>query len=272
MNDVLVRFWGVRGSVPVPGPSTLRYGGNTSCVELRCGPHLVVLDAGSGLEAFGRSLSESEERMDADMFLTHPHLDHIMGLPFFSPLYRAGNKLRLRLPKFSRENADWIEAIIGPPYFPLPLDDMGASIERTPFAPGETLRPHDSMIVKTIALAHPGGASGIRVEYLGRAIVYVTDVELPNEDFSAIARFAANADLLICDAQFTEKEMTLYRGWGHSSWQDATQLAYAAEASRLVLFHHAPGRTDDELDEIGSHAARLFPQTEVASEGLAIHV
>jgi phosphoribosyl 1,2-cyclic phosphodiesterase len=271
MNDLVVRFWGVRGSLPVPGPDTLRYGGNTSCVELRCGPHLVILDAGSGLQALGRSLSESGELVDADMFLTHPHLDHIMGLPFFSPLYRAGNKLRLKVPEFSR-SADWIEAIIGPPYFPLRLDGMGATVAREPFVLGETLRPHEDLVVKTIALAHPGGASGIRVEYLGRAVVYITDVELPDADLFAIARFAANADLLICDAQYTTDEMASHRGWGHSSWQDAAQLAHAADASRLLLFHHAPERTDEELDEIGSHAAKLFPATEVASEGLAIRV
>jgi phosphoribosyl 1,2-cyclic phosphodiesterase len=149
---------------------------------------------------------------------------------------------------------------------------MGATVARQAFALGETLRPRQDLVVKTIALAHPGGASGIRVEYLGRAVVYLTDVELPNEDLRTIVRFAANADLLICDAQYTTEEMASYRGWGHSSWQDATQLAHAADVSRLLLFHHAPSRTDDALEGIGSEAVKLFPDTEVAAEGLVIHV
>jgi phosphoribosyl 1,2-cyclic phosphodiesterase len=273
-DGIFVRFWGVRGSAPVPGPTTLRYGGNTSCVEVRCGPHLIILDAGTGLRALGQAIMRDEMPCKADIFITHPHLDHLLGLPFFAPLYRAESELHLWLPRLSRDgsNPDLITPLIAPPYFPIAIDQMGAALERRPFEPGETLYPEGNLTIKTIGLEHPGGAVGLRLAYQGRTLVYLTDVELCDARIADLATFARDADVLICDAMFTDDEKADHQGWGHTTWQDATRLAQRAAVARLILFHHAPDRTDKALDEIGWNAATLLPGTEVASEGLSLHV
>jgi phosphoribosyl 1,2-cyclic phosphodiesterase len=268
-SDMLIRFWGVRGSAPVPGPSTLRYGGNTPCVEVRCGSHLVILDAGSGLRELGKLMAQ-EAASKADVFLTHLHLDHIIGLPFFAPFYGTQNHMQLWIPKMPTLSEDCVDGLFKPPYFPIPLSRLGARIESRGFAVGDAFHLHDQITVRTIGLDHPGGAVGLRLSYRGKSVVYMTDVELSHRDEAALSAFAAEADVLICDATYTEAEKDAHAGWGHSTWEDAVRLGAAARVSRLVLFHHAPDRSDRALDEIGWKAAKLLPGTEVASEGFTI--
>ena len=269
-----LRFWGVRGGLPAPGPDTLRYGGNTACVEVRCDGKLVILDAGSGLRCLGNALMRNEgDAIEAEVLCSHTHLDHICGLPFFAPLYRPGTRLRIWGGKSGMPET--LEAVLGAtlsdPLMPDLLPRVHAQIEFLEFRPGEALAPWPGLRVSTAELHHPGSAVGYRLEWAGKAVAYVTDTEHdPAAPDAAVLGLAKEADILIYDATYTDEEFPLYKGWGHSTWQEGVRLADAAGVKRLILFHHAPSRTDIELDKIEAEAAAVRPGTLVAREGLEL--
>ncbi len=267
-----LRFWGVRGGLPAPGPDTLRYGGNTACVEVRCNGRLLILDAGSGLRCLGNALmQEEQEAVAAEVLCSHTHLDHICGLPFFAPLYRSGTRLRIWGGKSGVPAT--LEAVLGAtlsgPLMPDLLPRVHAQVDFLEFRPGDILSPWPGLRVSTAELHHPGSAVGYRLEWNGKTVAYVTDTEHdPAARDADVLRLAKDADILIYDATYTDEEFPLYKGWGHSTWQEGVRLADAAGAKRLVLFHHAPSRTDIELDRIETEAAALRPGTVAAREGV----
>jgi phosphoribosyl 1,2-cyclic phosphodiesterase len=270
---ISVRFWGVRGSIATPGPESARYGGNTSCVEVRCGEHLLILDAGTGLRPLGVSLMARRRPVDAEILCSHTHFDHVCGLPFFAPAYHAGNKLRfwaghLR-PHFTI--AEVVGTLLSAPLCPDLGQYMQATIEYRDFSCGEVLEPRHGLIVRTGALNHPGGATGYRIEWQGRSVAYVTDTEhrADRPDANVLA-LADQADVMIYDANYTEEDYPRHTGWGHSTWQEATRLADRARAGTLILFHHDPSRTDLMLDDIARQAHGRRPGTLVAREGMLI--
>lgn len=273
MGDMLVRFWGVRGSLPAPGPDTLVYGGNTACIEVRCGRKRVVLDAGSGLRAFGQSLLGGSESMDLDLLLTHCHLDHLIGLPFFAPAFHAGAELRLWAGHLSphEQLARVVAQLMIPPLLPITPDTFRAKISYHDFMAGDRFTVEDEIDVSTAALRHPGGATGYRLAYGGRAICYVTDNEHPPDGPDpTLVELARDADLLIYDAMYTAEEYPHRTGWGHSTWNEGVRLADAAGAARLALFHHAPDRDDAAMAAIESEAAAVRPGTFAAREGMEL--
>jgi phosphoribosyl 1,2-cyclic phosphodiesterase len=272
-GDFRVRFWGVRGSIATPGPATARYGGNTSSLEVRCGGRPLLFDAGTGLRYLGGRLV-AEAPLDADLFLTHTHFDHVCGLPFFKPFFQPQNRFRLwaghlggglTLHRVLRE-------FMMAPLFPVPPEVFKAAIEYRDFRAGETLTPASGVAVRTAALNHPDGATGYRVDYGGKSICYVTDTEhVPGVPDRGVLELIDGADIVVYDSMYTDEEYAKsYVGWGHSTWQEAVRLAKAARVRQLVIFHHDPDHDDDRLDAIGREVAAALPGAIMAREGLEL--
>jgi len=269
--SLLLRFWGVRGSVPTPQAENLSYGGNTSCLEVRCdgGPPL-IFDAGTGIRRLGLSLLKEFERQGgtASLFLTHFHWDHIQGLPFFAPLYQSAWRLAIH----AACAAGFIEKTLGfqlkGPYFTAE-SAIRAECSYAQVGPGGMQA--DGLAVRAFPVFHPGGAVGYRVESPRASIVYITDHEHGDRSSDAmLRRHARGADILIYDAQFTPQEHAEREGWGHSTWAEAARLAKEAGAGQLILFHHDPEHDDQTVSAIVAEAAQEFPNTLGATEGWSI--
>lgn len=274
-DQFTVHFWGVRGSIACPGQSTVRYGGNTSCVEVRVGEHRLIFDGGTGLRVLGQSLL-SQMPLEAHLFFTHSHWDHIQGFPFFVPAFVKGN--RFHIYGAVAPNGSTIEQRLNDqmlhPNFPVPLQIMGAELEFYDLEVGEAARIGE-VLVENALLNHPGEAIGYRVNWRDYALAYVTDTEhYPDRLDENCLWLARNADVLIYDATYTDEEYYSEKsskvGWGHSTWQEAVKMAKAANVKKLVIFHHDPLHDDNFMDQVKENAARQFPNSVVAWEGLEI--
>ena len=271
-----IKFWGVRGSVPCPGPKTVRYGGNTTCMEINCGSRTLIIDAGSGIRELGLSLLQRGGPVQADVFFTHLHLDHVTGFPFFAPFYNPSNSFTLYAGHLQQpKTLEGIlkNMIITDPMFPVPASVILGCCQFKDFDSGADLHPHDDVVVKTAPLNHPNGACGYRVEYNGHAIAVITDTEHPEEGMDEnVLRLVQDADVMVYDAAYTDEEYPKFKGWGHSTWQTAVKIAEAANVTKTVLFHHDPSHDDARMDEIAEDAAAARFGTEPAREGMVIKV
>lgn len=272
-DEFAVRFWGVRGSIATPGPATARYGGNTSSLEVRCGGRLLLLDAGTGLRALGGALLD-EGPLDADLYLTHTHFDHVCGLPFFKPFFQPQNRFRLWAGHLGGDLTlrRVLREFMMAPLFPVPPEVFRAQVDYRDFKAGETLASAPDITLRTAALNHPDGATGYRVEFRGRALAYVTDTEhVPGTLDRNVLGLIEGADVLVYDCMYTDEEYERsYVGWGHSTWQEAVRLCKAARVQRLVVFHHDPDHDDERMDAIGREVAAALPGAIVAREGLEL--
>ena len=271
-----VQFWGVRGTIPSPGPKTMRYGGNTTCVSIRFEDNRVlILDAGTGIRELGKALLETDEEIF--LLLTHYHWDHIQGFPVFGPIYQPGRRVLL-LPGMNKATVFGLLAQMDGTHYPVRPEDL---LSDTQFVASGSLDflCENGIQVARIETNHPGGSSGYRIDHDGRSVVFLTDNELdpPNEranDFADFVAFSRDADLLIHDAQYVPADMPAKWGWGHSVVDHVRDLAVAAGVNQVVLTHHDPDRSDAELDQIQADAdvwfARQAPhiQCTVAYEGL----
>jgi phosphoribosyl 1,2-cyclic phosphodiesterase len=274
-TDFSLRFWGVRGSIACSGPETARYGGNTSSLEVRCGNRLLLFDAGSGIRYLGNRLA-AEAPLDADLFFTHTHFDHVCGLPFFKPLFQPQNRFRVWAGhlggRMTLKNV--LCEFMMSPLFPVPPEVFRADTAYNDFAAGDTLQA-GAATLRTAPLNHPDGATGYRVEYGGRAISYITDTEhVPGVADRNVLGLIEGADLVVYDCTYTDAEYArgTVVGWGHSTWQEAVRLCRAAGAKRLAVFHHDPERSDDALDAIGAEVAADMPGAVIAREGMTLYV
>jgi len=276
-NCFQIKFWGVRGSIPCPGSETVRYGGNTSCVEMQVGRERLIFDGGTGLRILGQSLM-TESPVKAHLFFSHSHWDHIQGFPFFIPAFIRGNTFKIYgIPS---ANGATIKQTLHDqmlhPNFPVPLQIMRADLEFYDLEMGETLHYGD-VSVETRPLNHPGEAVGYRVNWQGLSAAYITDTEhFPDRLDDNVLALVRQADVMIIDATYTDEEYNDPKyskvGWGHSTWQQAVKIAQASQVKQLVLFHHDPAHNDDFLDRIGEQVRKILPQTILAREGLSIEL
>lgn len=278
-----VTFFGVRGSLPTPGPSTVRYGGNTVCVEVRTADGtLIVLDAGTGMRELGNQLMRAPLPSTIHLLITHAHWDHIMGAPFFAPLWVKDTHIRVH--PFSPHAAQQFGRMVmfDGEHFPVRAQDIPSRLEQAEVAEGK--KRIGSALVSRIALNHPGGSDGFRIDDDdGSSLCYLTDNELSPPgaqvtDRKTLARFAAGTGLLIHDAQYLQSDLPAKSGWGHSVIDEVLELGREAEARVLALHHHDPERHDQALDRIAhsstewaaAHAPAMRPL--VASEGLTLEL
>jgi phosphoribosyl 1,2-cyclic phosphodiesterase len=273
---ISVRFWGVRGSLATPGPATLRTGGNTSCVEVRCGGELIIFDMGTGLKPLGNSLRK-QGPVRANLFVSHYHWDHIVGLPFFGPAYDPRSELTIH--GATRKGRDVRQILAGQmidPYFPVDLGIFNARLRFVPLQDGGHANLGE-VRVYAFELNHPGGALGYRVECGDKALVYATDFEHGTGADDRLVEVSRGADLMIFDAQYTPSEYEApppqgRKGWGHSTYEMGATLARLAGVKQLALFHHEPERDDEGIEEIAGLARRIHPGAFAAREGLLVEV
>jgi phosphoribosyl 1,2-cyclic phosphodiesterase len=272
-GDLEVRFWGVRGSFPTPVPKNLGYGGNTTCLEIRAGNGTrLIVDAGTGLRDLGLEMQSSGEKPEVIRFLfTHFHGDHMHGLPFFMPLYDAGQRIELYTGRPAAEAQSAFEKLMAEPYFPVDLAKLPGQRKYLELRSGE--QQIDGVSVTPFRLNHPQGAWGFRFEYRGAVAVHASDYEHGSAELEReLIQQARGANVLIYDAQYTPEEYEARRGWGHSTWADGVRVALAAGVDRLVLFHHDPSHDDAAMDAIVEAARVRFPNVEGAREGKVLRI
>jgi len=269
-----LKFWGVRGSIACPGRHYVRYGGNTSCVEVTIDGERFILDGGTGIRNLGHWMLRKRVRR-ATILLSHTHWDHINGLPFFSPAFHkdcAFHVMAGHLHDFGGI-AQVFAGQLENPYFPVPAEAMRADLSFEDFAAGDTLKlgPGGAITVRTAPLKHPNDATGYRFEHRGQALCYVTDTEhTPGQPDQNILGLIEGADLLVYDSTYTDEEFPGRVTWGHSTWQEGVRLAKAAGVRRLAIFHHDPDHNDDFMDRVAAEASRAFPGAFVARENMRL--
>ena len=277
-----ITFWGVRGSIPSPGPDTVGVGGNTSCVEVRAGRLLLIFDGGTGLRLLGKQLLK-EMPITAHLFFSHVHWDHIQGFPFFDPAFVAGNVIHLYGGNnVSRTLEETLAGQMDHPSFPVHLTDMGAKMNFHDVFENKPLEldaGDGTMAVISAARGnHPNGVWAYRVDHGGKSVVYATDTEHYSVIDANLLKLAIDADVLIYDSQYTPEEYAGTNGgmakigWGHSTFDEAVKLCKAANAKKLVLYHHDPMQNDAAVAEKERRARELLVHAQAAREGLVIEI
>ncbi len=295
-GPAFIRFWGVRGSIPVPGPDTVRYGGNTACVEFRGEGEIIILDSGTGIRPLGHALDAefAGKALNLTLLITHSHWDHIQGFPFFRPAYEPANHLRILGFEGTRDGlAGIFSAQMESPYFPIGLGELPGNIAF------EELRTMEFAVgavkVQAAFANHPGVCVGYRLKTPAGSVAYLPDhepfhrmrnrqivpealhdqaMDFARSEDEKIIRFLDGVDALILDAQFDADEYARHTGWGHSSVDDAVDLAVRSKAKRLFLFHHDPAHSDAKMDQMLAHARKVAAksgkglQVEAAREGM----
>ena len=258
---MLIRCWGARGSIPVSGPEYLKYGGDTTCLEIRTADDaIIIVDAGSGIRRLGNRLL-SEGRFEYSMVFTHSHWDHILGFPFFKPIYRKEAFIHMCGCPFNEESVkEMIAKVMSSPNFPVDYNNVRAQISYQESC--QSSFAVRSLTIDPIRASHPNSGIGYKFSEHGKTFVFLTDNELTHRhpgglDFADYVRFAAGADLLFHDSEFTEEEYRTKKGWGHSTYRAALQLALDAGVKKFGLFHHNQERTDEALDEIADNCRKI---------------
>ena len=269
-----VKFWGVRGSIACPSPNHVVYGGNTSCVEMTVGGHVLVFDAGTGIRALGQEIMRRDVH-EATLLMTHSHWDHINGFPFFAPAFKPGFRLSILAGHLRGDNKieDVLSSQMATPMFPVPLGAMRAQLTFHDFVAGDTLDLHEGVRVRTAELNHPNNATAYRVDHDGHSVCYVTDTEhVPGHPDANVLALIAGADLVIYDCTYTDAEWPAKIGWGHSTWQEGVRLCRAAGVRRLAIFHHDPDHDDSFMEALEDQARQEWDSILVARDNMELTV
>lgn len=265
-----VRFWGVRGSLPTPKREMLGYGGNTPCVQIVTPGGPVIIDAGTGIVALGEELARRSP-LEGHILFSHTHWDHIQGFPFFTPLFSESNRFCLYgIARVAERLRGMLKGQMVKALFPVRLEQLAAELVFVNLSRGE--HQIADVTVSSESLSHPNGVLAFRISHEGRSFVYASDVELSQpEAREKLARFSKGTDLLIADAQYSPEEYANDKvGWGHGTWRDAAVVAREAGIRQLLLFHHDPYRTDDQVAVFETNAQEIFRDTLAAREGMII--
>ena len=276
-----ITIWGCRGALPIPGRSTVRYGGNTTCLEIRLADgNLIVLDAGTGIRSLSKKIMTEGGRDEIFLLLSHSHWDHLMGFPFFAPGYVESFKIHVRGGPIAKETIrKYLERQMEPPFFPVKFSTMKAEFDFTHGLP--QVKNIGKAVITPIPLSHPNGGYGFKIEESGKTFIFMTDNELEYEheggrSIREYTRFCEGADLLIHDAQYTMEEYKRNIKWGHSTYKSALDLALNAEVKQFGLFHHDPDHSDADLDRIVAVSREYLAKRNknmdcfAASEGMSL--
>lgn len=266
-----VKFWGVRGSIPTPVAANLGFGGNTACVEVTCGDERLIIDGGSGVRQLGLDLQKGLEGKPGDFtfLMTHFHWDHIQGLPYFAPIYVPSNRLTFYAGCDAQMCEQTLETQLAPPYFPV---CVAATRDYQPALAGSTVRI-GCFTVRPFEMFHPQPSVGYRIEANGSVYVHASDFEHGDACLDRTLReYAQDADVLLMDSQYTPREYDSRKGWGHSTWSEAVNVARESRVKQLILFHHDPAHSDETMRSIEHEAQRHFKNTVAAREGMVIPV
>ncbi len=270
-----VQFWGVRGSVPTPGADTVRYGGNTACVEVVAGHHRLIFDGGTGLRVLGKSLLQSPCPVCAHLFFTHTHWDRIQGFPFFSPAFVPGNEFHIYgapAANGASIKQSLTDQMLRPNFF-TPLQRMQADMVFHNIQAGSVLTLDEDLQVETIALNRNTSALGFRITWQGRSLVYATDTEPEQWGTDQNLRYLTqDADVLIYDGTYADTAHHDLNGSGNLSWEGGIDLAKEAGVQELILFHHNPAHDDDFLDRLEMDIRQYLPSVRLAREGMMVQV
>jgi len=276
-----IKFWGVRGSIPIFGPNNSKYGGNTSCIEVNCGDKTIILDAGTGIMPLGLDIMAGDRFRENNkkqlyIFFSHVHWDHIQGFPFFRPAFDSEFELNLYSTLHKDIDIEYaLRSQMTPPFFPIQLKDMPSSMNFNNIKSGENVQI-GNVAVKSISLDHPDISLGYKITCENKSLAYISDHEHTDKSHQRIVDFLKGTNLVIFDAHYTPEEYSGSdgnggrKGWGHSTWEEAIALCKEAKIDQLALTHH--GREDSGVDRIELEAQNGFRNTIAAYEGLEINV
>jgi phosphoribosyl 1,2-cyclic phosphodiesterase len=272
---LVVKFWGVRGSIACPSTDHVIYGGNTSCIEIRSDDANLILDAGTGIRGLGQSYLRRKLNTGV-LLLTHTHWDHINGFPFFGPVYVPGYRFRVMAGHLSDQGGihSVLSSQMAQPTFPVPLSELRSEMTYEDFRAGDVLTDlAPGLVVRTAPLRHPNGATGYRVELEGKSVCYVTDTEhIIGHPDQTVLQLIAGADLVIYDCTYTDAEFPSRLGWGHSTWQEGVRLCQAAGAKALAIFHHNPDHIDSDMAAIEAEAKKMWSGAFVSRDNMEVPI
>jgi phosphoribosyl 1,2-cyclic phosphodiesterase len=268
-----VRFWGVRGSLPVPGAGTVAFGGNTACMEVRLGLRRVIIDAGTGIAALGIAMKEEGGDEPVHILLSHLHHDHVSALVFFKPIFQRGRQINVWCGNLGGESAEQaLRRMFSPPLFPVTFADMPAQFRFHGFRAGETIDV-DGLAVRTAPLNHPSGATGYRFDQGGGSLAVITDIEHAQDDIEPdppVLDLCRGVDTIVYDMMMEETDFPTCRGWGHSTARAGVRLAERAGARQLIGFHHSPMADDAVMEDRERRLRAAFSGAAMAREGMTV--